>query len=71
LTLLDMEVQQYILHLHEISGSVNGAVVRKGIPKRKIKETSGSEEGATQLMPVEIRFPEDWDVTYTSNHWSN
>jgi len=25
---IDMEVQQYILHLHEIGGSVNGTVVR-------------------------------------------
>ena len=28
LTLQDMEVHQYILHLHEINGLVNGAVVR-------------------------------------------
>jgi len=57
---IDMEVQQYILHLCEIGGSVNGAVVRasaKGILKRKIKEASGNKEGAALTMPV---LTKDW-----------
>jgi len=57
---IDMEVQQYILYLRKISGSVNGAVVRasiKGIRKRKNKEASGNKEGAALTMPV---LNKDW-----------
>ena len=58
---IDLEVQQYILHLREIGGPVNGAVVRasaKGILKRKIKEARGSKEGPGPTMPV---LTKDWN----------
>jgi len=52
---IDLEVQQYILHLREISGPVNGAVVRasgRGILKRKMVEAQGSKEGPGPTIPV-------------------
>ena len=57
---IDLEVQQYILHLHEISGPVNGAVVRataRGILKRKMAEAQDSKEGPGSTMPV---LNKDW-----------
>jgi len=28
-------------------------------------------QGESPKCLPEIRFPEDWDITYTLNHWSN
>ena len=53
---IDMEVQQYILHLREIGASINGTVVRaseRGILKVKIKEARASKEGPAPLLPCQ------------------
>ena len=57
---IDMEVQQYILHLHEIGASINGTVVRasaRGILKIKIKEARGSRKGPAPTLPI---LTKDW-----------